>query len=336
MEQIEENRHEINTKRSTAWTIKVFKEFLLEKNIRTELDEFDEVALDKVLRLFYASVRNAQGKKYSVASYAALRGGISRYYSKFNIYHNTAFKSSNNVFKSVLKDLRKSGKDCSQHHQAISPADLQRIKDSPALSTSTATGLVRRVWFNTQLHLARRGREGNRELTPASFELKKDENGNEYITLAHNAETKNHKDPRDPCQQVYRGCIYSEPGNPNCPVQTFKKYLSLCPSDATALYLHPIKQDQAILDQKNIWFSREPMGKNYLGSMMANISQVCGLSRRYTNHSLRSTAVQMLSSAGLETREIMTVTGHRCETSLKSYWAPSTTDRQRWSHILSG
>lgn len=56
---------------------------------------------------------------------------------------------------------------------------------------------------------------------------------------------------------------------------------------------------------------------------------------RYQNHSLRSTAVELLSNADLVYIQIISVTRHRCESSLRSYWAPSVTERKRWNHLLS-
>lgn len=82
-------------------------------------------------------------------------------------------------------------------------------------------------------------------------------------------------------------------------------------------------------------FTKEPMGVSWLATMLPRVCRAAG-TEIYTNHCLRSTMVQTLSDAGLEAREIMSVSGHKCESSLQSYWRPNVTDRKRWSDILAG
>lgn len=68
------------------------------------------------------------------------------------------------------------------------------------------------------------------------------------------------------------------------------------------------------------WYESDPMGHNTIGNMMSNLSEKAGLSRRYTNHSLRTTSVHVLDNIGnFASRHIMTVTGHLSENSLKTY-----------------
>jgi hypothetical protein len=55
------------------------------------------------------------------------------------------------------------------------------------------------------------------------------------------------------------------------------------------------------------WYDNAPLDQNSLGEMMPNISQKAGLSRRYTNYSLRATSVHLLDSIGkYANRHIMT------------------------------
>ena len=61
------------------------------------------------------------------------------------------------------------------------------------------------------------------------------------------------------------------------------------------------------------------MGHNTVESLMNKISESAQLSQKYTNHSLRATAVHILDAANFPSRHIMTVTGHRAESSLKTY-----------------
>ncbi len=111
---------------------------------------------------------------------------------------SSSFTSSNGVLKSVIKTLRRNGQDVSQRHP---PSQSQTCSSSKALSPRTASRLVKKVWFEFQLHLARHGRQGNQDLTRDAFELKQNENGIEYFTVAHDRETKNHS--RGLCKPNY-------------------------------------------------------------------------------------------------------------------------------------
>ncbi|KAJ4927900.1 hypothetical protein JOQ06_015701 [Pogonophryne albipinna] len=97
------------------------------------------------------------------------------------------------------------------------------------------------VWFDTQLHFGRRGKEGLRKLTPQSSVVKRDSAGTKYVTMAFNEETKNHKCHNDRERQNRRGAMFEEPGNALCSVAPFEAYLSTLPESAKAFYHHPRK-----------------------------------------------------------------------------------------------
>ena len=53
--------------------------------------------------------------------------------------------------------------------------------------------------------------------------------------------------------------------------------------------------------------------------MTRDISNLAGLSQVYTNHCVRATTCTVLDQAGATTRQIMAITGHRNESSVRSY-----------------
>ena len=63
--------------------------------------------------------------------------------------------------------------------------------------------------------------------------------------------------------------------------------------------------------------------------MMVEILKRAQLSRIYTNRCIRATTISALSHAGFEARHIMTASGHRNETSVKSYVRDTTSEQKR-------
>jgi hypothetical protein len=83
-------------------------------------------------------------------------------------------------------------------------------------------------------------------------------------------------------------------------------------------------------DQEDeVWYEKRPLGKNRLGSMMVEILKRAQLSRIYTSHCIRAMTISALRHAGFEARHIMTASGHRNETSVKSYVRDTTSEQKR-------
>ena len=73
---------------------------------------------------------------------------------------------------------------------------------------------------------------------------------------------------------------------------------------------------------------------SFAGTMMSVLSQKASPSQKDTNHSLRTTSVPILDATQIPTRHIMSVTGHKAETSLKTYTG-HTNNKKNMSNIIT-
>ena len=94
--------------------------------------------------------------------------------------------------------------------------------------------------------------------------------------------------------------------------------------DNTCLWQRPADS----FDNDSAWYLRIPVGKNTLSHMMKVICKQAGVSSELTNHSIRATSITVLDVRKFSNRDIMSVSGHRSETSIKSYTSRVSTERK--------
>ena len=67
------------------------------------------------------------------------------------------------------------------------------------------------------------------------------------------------------------------------------------------------------------WYTNQVLGKNTLAGMLKTICRRVGLEQESCNHSVRATSITVLDTNRFSNRDIMSVSGHRSASSLKTY-----------------
>ena len=88
----------------------------------------------------------------------------------------------------------------------------------------------------------------------------------------------------------------------------------------------------------DVWYSSQSVGVQTINAYMKNMAKLGNLditNKKFTNHSIRKTTVCKLQKVGVSNDKIVAVTGHRNETSLKSYSNVDADEHKKISNILS-
>ena len=145
------------------------------------------------------------------------------------------------------------------------------------------------------------------------------------FTLFCTSTDKNHPGGLKDTSSEEKYARMCETDSPNDGCKGVRLYLSKLNPKSSAFFQYP-SRNWAPSDP--VWYNNKPFGINKLNSMMKKISQASQLSRVYTNHSVRATAITLWSNA--------VVPSHRNEQSLAHYnTRPSTAQLLHCSEVLS-
>ena len=116
-----EEKDSKNTKRAKKASLKVFNEYLQEKNL-DEPHHDDKVTLANVLKRFHPEARKkSDGSRYSKSSMTSLRFGLNRHFKTkgTDIIQDPVFAEANKVFLAKCVDLKRQGLAKVEHKPAI-------------------------------------------------------------------------------------------------------------------------------------------------------------------------------------------------------------------------
>lgn len=250
------------------------------------------------LRRFYAEAKNKSRESYSKSSLLGFRHSFERYLNAsplsrgFKLSSDPRFKRSNEMLNAQIVRLKRQGEENVTHKPAIESEDLMKLKTLPTIALSNPLAFLRNVWFQVVLVFCQRGREGQRQLKKTRFKFEVDASGRRFVTMAHDEAKKNYPGGvSDVPSSEKLARIYETPEE-NDGYKALKFYMAKLNPQCDAFFQYPRKNSKWNYDDE-VWFDARPIGGNKLNGMMKIISEEAKLSKMYTNHRVRATAITL-------------------------------------------
>lgn len=320
------------TQRCTDWGLRKFSKWSEKRNIKTDFATVSPDELNNTLRKFYAELKSDKGMALTPSALTGIRAALFRalisppYSRNFNIIVDKEFMSANQMFSAKCKLYCKTHNPKPKHKKSIGSSDMMKLKEYFSDAFSDPTKLQEFVWFSLCFHFGRRGREGWREMRKADFLICRDSDDKRYVTMISTEVTKNHQGGHKQKDQDYSEVrMYENKDTPLDPVAAVELYISKLHPESPVLFQKPRK----VFDKENIWYTREVLGKNTLGTIMQTISRKAGLSETYTCHCVRASTVTTLYQAGVDAHRICAITKHTNQSSLAHYIDGNTESQMR-------
>ncbi|XP_069129354.1 uncharacterized protein [Argopecten irradians] len=264
--------------------------------------------------------KNKQHEEYHKNSMkAAVNRHLSDIGRNMDIVKDSEFKLANKLLSGMLKESMVNGTSRpTNHKEIIGNTDLEKVSTYLCTVSDNPIKLRLGVWYCISIHFVSRGLEFHHQLTRESFDFMTDEDGLEYAKLAHETQQKNYQGGLSKEKPMADRRMYATRTS-SCPVAMLKKLIAKTDPNAQKPFNQCVKEPITSPELHNIWFTAKSIGKSTFANFLPDICKQAGCSQRYTAHSLRATTIQAMSDAGWETRQIMYMSGHRNEASVRSY-----------------
>ena len=320
-----------NTKKAGQIAYNVFINYCREKNITIDISTVTKEELNELLRSFYVEVRKGDGSFYKKTSFTSLRFGLQREFKRIrpdiNIIDDPEFSSSFEMYKAQCVQLKAMGLAKVEHKMPISKTDMELLYSSGVFSIANPVSLLKKVFFEVVLYLCRRGIENLRKINIDDFEVKKFSDGTRYIVYTKDELKKNLRVN----DEYLEGGYIVENGDENCPLKSFLLYVNKLNPSLKCFFQRPKRS----IPSDGPWFDNMVLGEKSLEGMMKKISKEANLSHIYTNHCIRATCITLLDRAGVEARHIMAISGHKSESSIRSYASTSGSTKRKLAQTIS-
>ena len=173
-----------------------FTQFLILKQLSTNLRQIPKHHLNNYLRYFYSELKTIENKLYSPPSLVCFRAALHRYFQTIrddvNIISDSAFDSSNRMLKAMVKKYKDSNQPKEEDaYPVIEASDILCLYHH--FDRSTPTKLQEEVLFNILYYFLLRGRETLPHLNKDSFIIERDGNEKKYIPIRCEVLSKNAK-----------------------------------------------------------------------------------------------------------------------------------------------
>ena len=341
-----------NTQANSNWAVKNFKEWASNRSAMAPDDPVppdllksqDTDLLCKWLCRYVMETRRTDGSLYPPSTLRSLLSGVNRALQEnkapFSILDKDdyRFKDLLKTLDTLCSDLHRQGIGSTKNSAKVIELDDEDIFwQKGLLGFSTPKLLQHTVFFYVGLNFVLRGVQEQHDLIPSQFSRvpqdKSVYNTSVYYEYTELVSKNNQHRFKDINTQNKVIRAYALPGNRKCIVKMLDKYLSLLPPDAPYFYMRA--NEKFCEEQAGSTFTRQRVGVNMLKTVLPLLSKESGIEVRYTNHSLRATAITRMFNSGVEEKIIAETSGHRSTKALRMYEHTSHLQMKQVTRVIN-